>query len=122
MTKKSIPRFYGLRIYLSTTLLYFFLIIPFLIFLAVQNIPQFVVKQQTLRREPPAADSVKKAGGMQFLVDSLAVALDSVRISNAETFDTLLERTARIGETLVDTIEKGRIGSPMQVTVEDQGG
>jgi serine phosphatase RsbU (regulator of sigma subunit) len=88
MVKNSFPRFYGLRIYLSTTLLYFFLIIPFLMFLAVQNIPRFVEKQQILRGETIAADSVKKAGEIIFPVD---------------------------------TTEKGRIGSPLQVSVEDHG-
>jgi len=41
MAQKIIPKYYGLRLYLASTFLYFFLVIPFLFFIAFQSIPQF---------------------------------------------------------------------------------
>jgi hypothetical protein len=35
MEIKSIPRFYGLRVYLTSVMLYFFLVIPFIGFIVV---------------------------------------------------------------------------------------
>jgi len=42
MKKRKVPRFYGLRIYLSSTILYNFLVVPFLFFVVIQNIPQLL--------------------------------------------------------------------------------
>ena len=38
-TKKRVPRFYGLRIYLSSTIIYFWLVLPFLLILFVKYAP-----------------------------------------------------------------------------------
>jgi len=39
---RSVPKFYGLRIYLSSLILYFFLVLPFIGFIIFQNVPAFI--------------------------------------------------------------------------------
>ena len=39
MAQQPIQKYYGLRIYLSSSLLYFFLVFPFMIYLGLQNLP-----------------------------------------------------------------------------------
>jgi|GEM_PF-1065805 len=59
MQNKPVPGYYGLRIYLLSTILYFFLVIPFLTFLAFQHIPEIAERsRQAIGSElVPAADS-----------------------------------------------------------------
>jgi serine phosphatase RsbU (regulator of sigma subunit) len=94
MEHKPVPRYYGLRIYLVSTILYFFLVIPFLMFLAFQNIPAFAEKSGL------AGNEVKGRA------DSLAVAYSRAEIDSmvqeamtrGET-DSILRETAGDGES-----------------------
>ena len=43
MQKKTIPKYQGLRIYFSSTILYLFLVLPFVGFLILQNIPEHLI-------------------------------------------------------------------------------
>ncbi len=45
MMQKQIPTYYGFRVYLTSNLLYSFLVIPFLIFIVGQNIPEIAKKK-----------------------------------------------------------------------------
>ncbi len=47
MKQKKIPRFIGLRIYLTSTFLYLFLVLPFIGFLLFQNLPE-IIKESNL--------------------------------------------------------------------------
>jgi serine phosphatase RsbU (regulator of sigma subunit) len=121
MATNKAPRFYGLRIYLSTTLLFFFLIIPFLMFLAVQNAPRFVENQRSTQADTSSVDSLNMQQEVLLLVDSLTGAIDSGGNVAPENIDSLIEQAVRMGEQFPDTISRVRPGSPIQVTVEDEG-
>jgi serine phosphatase RsbU (regulator of sigma subunit) len=121
MAANKVPRFYGLRIYLSTTLLFFFLIIPFLMFLAVQNAPRFAENQRSNREGGTVTDSIENHEDVLLLVDSLTGALDSAGMVPPESIDSLMEQAIRVSEQFADTVSAGRIGSPIQVSVEDEG-
>lgn len=66
MNKKYIPKFYGLRIYFSAVILFFFLALPFIGFIAYQQIPSILEKN---------SGQVDRALAMS---DSVKVALDSI--------------------------------------------
>ena len=75
----SIPKFYGLRIYLSSIMLYFFLVFPFIGFIIFQNVPTFIEN---------------RAGGIEQVVataDSLIAAFDSIPEFTEEELDNLVD-------------------------------
>ena len=76
--EKTIPKFYGLRIYMSSILLYFFLVFPFVGFIIFQNIPAFLEKQNLNTGEIVAS------------ADSVITSLDSIREFSEEQIDTLV--------------------------------
>jgi serine phosphatase RsbU (regulator of sigma subunit) len=45
MRKERKPKYQGLRIYLTSTILYFFLVLPFVTFLVLQNLPKTIAKK-----------------------------------------------------------------------------
>jgi serine phosphatase RsbU (regulator of sigma subunit) len=61
MEKKSIPKFYGLRIFLSSMLLYFFLVFPFIGFIIFQNVPKFIESRGGTEQLASAMDSLDTA-------------------------------------------------------------
>jgi serine phosphatase RsbU (regulator of sigma subunit) len=61
MEKKSIPKFFGLRIYLSSILLYFFLVFPFIGFIIFQNVPKFIESRVGREQLTSAMDSLDAA-------------------------------------------------------------
>ena len=78
MEKKIIPKFYGLRIYLSSILLYFFLVLPFIGFIIFQNVPTFIEN---------------RAGGTEQVaatVDSLRTAFDSIATLSESEIDSMM--------------------------------
>ena len=84
MEQKSIPKFYGLRIYLSSILLYFFLVLPFIGFIIFQNVPAFIEN---------------RAGGMEQVAataDSLIGAFDSIPEFTEEELDNLVDLAIQV--------------------------
>jgi len=74
----NIPKFYGLRVYLTSILLYFFLVLPFIGFIIFQNVPNFIEN---------------RSGGMEQVAataDSLIAAIDSVQVFTEEELDNLV--------------------------------
>ena len=61
MEKKIIPSFYGLRIYLSSIILYFFLVFPFIGFIVFQNIPRFIENRGGTNQVAASIDSVRNS-------------------------------------------------------------
>jgi len=77
MKKKIIPKFYGLRIYLSSIILYFFLVFPFIGFIIFQNVPKFI----------------ENRGGTEQVaatVDSVRTSLDTIALMKMEEIDTMM--------------------------------
>ena len=75
----SIPKFYGLRIYLSSIMLYFFLVLPFIGFIMFQNVPTFIEN---------------RAGGIEQVAataDSLIDAFDSIPVFTEEELEELVD-------------------------------
>ena len=81
MEHKSIPKFYGLRIYLSSIILYFFLVLPFIGFIMFQNVPAFL-ENRNIDTEQLAATA-----------DSLIDAFDSIPVFTEEELDHMLNLT-----------------------------
>lgn len=94
MERKSIPKFYGLRIYLTSFMLYFFLVFPFIGFIIFQNVPQFV----------------QNRGG----VEQIAASVDSVRSS----LDTIVELQMEEIDTMMNMAFKGEIDSLVNRAIE----
>lgn len=58
MENKKIPEFYGLRIYLSSIILYFFLVLPFIGFIIFQYVPEFVEQRGGAEQIKAGMDSL----------------------------------------------------------------
>ncbi|MCK5067040.1 MAG: SpoIIE family protein phosphatase [Bacteroidales bacterium] len=95
MEKKSIPKFYGLRVYISSVMLYFFLVIPFIGFIIFQNVPKFIENNQ---------DSFDQATSIR---DSVQSALDSIPGFSQEEIDSLVSQAILMAESTTDTVAKG---------------
>jgi len=93
MVQKSIPKYFGLRVYLSSSILYFFLVIPFLAFLAIQSIPKFMAE-----KAPPVKET-------KAMIDSLGIDLDSL---------------GNIYEMDIDSLATGKLGPKVVVAGEEQ--
>ena len=84
MEHKSIPKFYGLRIYLSSIILYFFLVLPFIGFIIFQNVPAFIEN---------------RAGGIEQVAataDSLFNAFDSIAEFSEGDIDSMLNLAIQV--------------------------
>ena len=77
MAKKNIPKFYGLRIYLSSIILYFFLVLPFIGFIVFQNVPTLIEKRGS-NLDQIAANA-----------DSLMAVFDSIPDLSEQEIDSL---------------------------------
>ena len=99
MEKRIIPKYYGLRLYLASTFLYFFLVIPFLIFIALQSIPEF------------AAHKNLSSNNIHGLGDSLGVA----------DVDSIVNRAIALGEDYTDSIVSDKSEAIVQISGDDQG-
>ncbi len=103
--KPGVPKYYGLRIYLSSTILYFFLVIPFLLFIGYQAIPEISKAKNIFYN-----DSTE-------LSDSLLVAIDS--LSNIKDYDfDESELDSLINRAIV--LEEGHTGEETE-TGEEHG-
>ena len=162
MAQQNIPTYYGLRIYLSTTLLHLFLIIPFMMFLAVQNVPQLMdnrgsgkgsttgaadslnmvtdtagsvhapgiagdstgmVSVENLARDLSlGADSILAGLPPSLWKDSLSALLQSGENLSKYQIDSIIGQAIRMGEQFGDSLVVTRRGSPVQVTMSDEGG
>jgi len=92
MEKKRIPKFFGLRIYLSSVLLYFFLVFPFIGFIIVQNVPQFVENNMgTVNRAKVIRDSIQSS-------------LDSLPGYSQQDIDSLVSQAMQMAGIEVDTV------------------
>ena len=91
----SIPKFYGLRIYLSSIMLYFFLVLPFIGFIIFQNVPTFIEN---------------RAGGTEAIAaaaDSLMDAFDSIPELSEEELNNLVDLA--IQSNVDDLVDKAII-------------
>ncbi len=79
MATKSIPKFYGLRVYLTSIMLYFFLVLPFIGFIIFQNVPAFI-ENRTGGTEEIAATA-----------DSLLNAFDSIKVFTEDELEEMVD-------------------------------
>jgi serine phosphatase RsbU (regulator of sigma subunit) len=94
MEKKSIPKFYGLRVYISSVMLYFFLVIPFIGFIIFQNVPKFIENNR---------DSFDQATAIR---DSLQSALDTIPGFSQAEIDSLVTQAILMADIVADTVSK----------------
>ena len=87
---RRVPRFYGLRIYLSSTLLYYWLGIPFIIILYIKYAPELKEKSKA------------RFGNEQVVTDSLAINNDSINQAIARYLDASQGNAG----SLIDTLEE----------------
>ncbi|MCK5135991.1 MAG: SpoIIE family protein phosphatase [Bacteroidales bacterium] len=90
MEQKSVPNYYGLRLYLASTFLYFFLVIPFLFFIAFQSIPQLAANKNISRNNIPSLDE--------------------------EYVDSIVNKAITLDEEYVDSIADGKLKAGVQIS------
>ena len=96
MAQQPTQQYYGLRIYLSSSLLYFFLVFPFMIFLGIQNLPNVAEDISIFRRDTINAQ------------DSLArFTVTRNGISQAD-IDSMVNRAIALGESYADSAFEGK--------------
>lgn len=71
--KRNIPRFYGLRIYSLTTVLYFLLVLPFVMIVGLKSLPQIINKQKAFTIENRGVEN------QQYKQDSLPANIEENR-------------------------------------------
>ena len=94
MEKQKFPTYYGFRVYFTSNLLYFFLVIPFLIFLGAKSIPEIARNKGFLN------------GNTGALVDSLKTLSDSLDLSDEEIIDSLFNKAITMGEGFADSLAR----------------
>ena len=109
MEQKRIPKYYSSRIYFTSTILYFFLVIPFLSIIAFQSITKLI------------EGSNLSIGGMQDFADSLGVKIDTADLFNEKNIDSLIQKTASLGQKFADTIFSQADQGGVKFTVNGQG-
>ncbi len=92
MEKKRIPDFYGLRVYVSSAMLYFFLVIPFIGFIMFQYIPRFIENSK---------DTVDRA---MVIRDSIQSSLDSLPGYSQQEIDSLISQAIQMAGIQSDTL------------------
>jgi serine phosphatase RsbU (regulator of sigma subunit) len=108
MEQKSIPKFYGLRIYLSSIMLYFFLVFPFIGFIIFQYVPTFIENRGGTEMLAATKDSL--LSNLDTIAEASQQEIDSlVNLAMQGNLDTLVNRAVQIGEagaeTLIDAVE-----------------
>lgn len=93
MEQKATPRFYGLRIYVTSVVLYFFLVIPFIGFIVYQNIPTFI--NSNPRTELSQALAIR---------DSIKASIDTTRVITDEQIDSLVNMAIRMKMDIPDSL------------------
>ncbi|MCD4710315.1 MAG: hypothetical protein K8R52_05670, partial [Bacteroidales bacterium] len=93
MEQKATPKYYGLRIYISSVLLYFFLAIPFLGFIAYQNVPAFIKRNPSLQISQAMA-----------IRDSIKTTLDTTLVISDEEIDSLVNMAIQMSGKFSDSI------------------
>lgn len=127
MAQTGVPKYYGLRIYLSSSILYFLLVVPFLFFLVLQSVPKFIAQN-------PNPDQ-----GTSVVADSLSGSSDTipepdemgkpeemgrlVEIGRLEEMDidSLVNRAIVLGEELADSAAAGYLDAGVVTPGEEDG-
>ncbi len=109
-SSKNVPKFYGLRVYFSSTILYFMLVIPFLLFLGYQAIPEIAAKGNIFGSDSSA------------MADSLAIAIDSLANLEDPDLDSIINKAVAIGEGYAeaDTASLEDSGIKIEVTRDEE--
>ena len=107
MEKASVPRYYGFRIYLSSSILLFFLVFPFFLIIGFQSVPKFIASKE--QSNPDAAK----------MLDSLTVGLDSIQAFDEQYWDTIVERAIVLGDNLADSIESGNMNVGIRISEDE---
>jgi len=97
MGQKPVPGYYGFRIYFLSTILYFFLVIPFLMFLAFQRVPAIAEKANLAGGDGRAGSQLRM------------VAPDSGMFYSQEAIDSMIRESvpaeALAGEAQEDSVK-----------------
>lgn len=114
---KRVPRFYGLRIYLSSTLLYYWLCIPFIIILYIKYAPD-LQDRANFRNDQSLVDSLRTNN------DSLNRVIANYLNTPSQNADSLIETFGENLENVVDSTENlnVRLGPSSGITFESDEG
>jgi len=109
MAKAGVPKYFGLRIYLSSSILLFFLIFPFFVIIGFQSVPKFMAAKE--RSNPDSAA----------MIDSLGMALDSIQPDAAGLVDSLdiVGEAIALGESFADSIDDRNMHIGIQISEEE---
>jgi serine phosphatase RsbU (regulator of sigma subunit) len=110
MAGKQPPKYYGFRIYISSSILYFFLVFPFMLYLGVSSIPEQAKSRGWFDHEAAAR------------IDSVATAIDSADTFAPGQIDSLEERAINSAAIISDTISDSQGTSVVAGPVAEHGG
>lgn len=118
MKYSRVPRYYGLRIYLISTLIYYLLVTPFIGVLFLKYAPQLIERGEIRAQRTKSIASVFPADSLAQETDTTqTIPLDTIIVFNPATggFDTLLQpkplsgpQGEAVGEQVVSTMESER--------------
>ena len=111
MEKQKFPTYYGFRVYFTSNLLYTFLVIPFLIFLGAKSIPE-------IARNKGYLDGSKgeMVDPLRSLSDSLMILTDSLRFTDPEILDSVVNAAINKGEQFMDSTLVEKKGPKISVS------
>jgi serine phosphatase RsbU (regulator of sigma subunit) len=118
----QVPAYYGFRVYFTSNLLYSFLVIPFLIFIIGQNLPDIADRKGWMdSKEAALADSLARTvihpdsvAGVTLNPDSIEGIIDSFTEKGADQIDSMIKAAAAQGGAHSDT---ARISSGHRIAV-----
>lgn len=112
---KKIPKYKSLRIFIISGIFYFFLVMPFMLFIFIQNFPEYM--DQGLIPAGPVEGNI---GLLQFSTDSIP--LNNLRDStNAVKIDSIVNKTVNLimDTSAIQEIPQATIDSIITTTTEE---
>ena len=103
MAQQRPPKYYGFRIYLSSSILYFFLVIPFLIYLGLQNIPERAKSKGLFNNSKITIND-----SLAVYPDSLIPYTDSLTLFSPGSIDSLMNQAITLGEEYADSVAEAK--------------
>lgn len=88
------PKFHGLRVYLISTILYFFLVLPFIGFLALQNVPEKLEERFISdSTKVSVVDSLKSYADslLPYMLDTMVMAMEDIPMVDPERFEEYID-------------------------------
>ncbi|MFH0758259.1 MAG: SpoIIE family protein phosphatase [Bacteroidota bacterium] len=108
MEQQVTSSYHGFRIFLISSILFFLLVFPFMMYMGIQSLPALADRKGLFRNDST------------WLTDSLKIFTDSIAEFTPGNFDSLINRAVVVGENIADTlVEKNTPGGI--ISFQDDG-